>query len=155
LCANAARLSAAEYAGIWRLDSELLWNAGHYPDDESMARFVGHVADRPIALTRGSANGRAALERRTVHIGDLRADPEYDWHEAAAIGGFQAALSVPLLRKGTLLGVLALARTEARAFSAREIELVESFADQAVIAIENARLFSELQERLEEQTATA
>jgi GAF domain-containing protein len=106
--------------------------------------------------------GRTALTGQTVHIPDCLADLEYKWFESQKIGGFRIMLGVPLLREGSPIGVLALTRSEVQPFSDREIELVTTFADQAVIAIENVRLFDEVQARTEElseslrqQTATA
>jgi signal transduction histidine kinase len=101
----------------------------------------------PIVPGRGTATGRAALEGRTVHIPDVLADPEYTWTEAQKIAGFRTALAVPLLREGNPIGVLALARSAIRPFTEKQIELAETFADQAVIAIENVRMFDEIQEK--------
>jgi GAF domain-containing protein len=111
---------------------------------------------------RGSAFGRALVEGRTVHIPDVVADPEFNRPQAPIVIGVRAALGVPLLREGIVVGVLVVARTQPRPFGQKQIELLETFADQAVIAIENVRLFDEVQARtrdlsaaLEQQTATS
>src|SRR5262249_53679921 len=116
----------------------------------------------PIAMDRGSAVGRAAIGGRLVHIPDVLADPEFTRHDAQKIGGFRAVLGAPLLREGKPVGVIFLSRTAPQPFTTNQIELVETFADQAVIAIENVRLFDEVQARtrrlseaLEHQAATA
>src|SRR5262245_47201456 len=116
----------------------------------------------PMEPSRGSGTGRALLERKPAHIIDVLADPEYTMAEAPKKGGWRTMLSVPLLREGLPIGVLHLLRTVVRPFTDKQIELIETFADQAVIAIENVRLFDEVQARtrelseaLEQQTATS
>ena len=109
---------------------------------------------RRIEPTRHSLVGRTALERRVVHIPDVAADPEYHWPEASKVGNFRAMLGVPLLREGEPIGVMTLTRDVARPFSAKQIELISTFADQAVLAIETVRLFNEVQERTAETERT-
>jgi GAF domain-containing protein/CheY-like chemotaxis protein len=157
LAENSVRLCAAEQAVIFRLDGQLLRPVvirNLTRDDAAI------VEQNPIARGRESASGRAALERRAVHIHDVRADPEFTY-----LGGqnpFRTALAIPMLRADELLGVILIGRKEVLPFSDSQIALMETFADQAVIAIENVRLFTELESRntelrvaLEQQTATS
>ncbi len=116
----------------------------------------------PFTPGRGATSGRAALERRAVHIPDVLQDPEYTLGEGQATAGYRTTLGIPLLRENALIGVYSLARTRVEPFTNKEIELATSFADQAVIAIENARLFEQVQAKtreltqsLEYQTATS
>jgi signal transduction histidine kinase len=101
----------------------------------------------PIAATRGSIVGRALTEGQTVHFPDILADPEYSFSAAQKTSGARSALGVPLMREGTPIGVIALVRSEVRPFTEKQVDLVTTFADQAVIAIENARLFDEIQDK--------
>jgi GAF domain-containing protein len=159
LVQSAARLCAAECAFIFRLEQgayHLAANHG-FPDE-----YREYIRRNPIPPGRGTLVGRTALTAHTVHMPDCLADPEYVWFESQKIGGFRTMLGVPLLREGSPIGVLALTRSQVEPFSDREIELVTTFADQAVIAIENVRLFDqvqartrELSEALQQQTATS
>ncbi len=125
------------------------------------AGFQEYSAAHPTETGRGSAVGRAAEERRVIHIEDIEQDSEYTHGAVAAAGGMRTVLAVPLLRETELVGVFAMIRTDVRPFEEKEIELVKTFADQAVIAMQNVRLFDEVQARnkavteaLERQTAT-
>jgi signal transduction histidine kinase len=150
---RATRLSGATQGVMYRVDGELLrYAAGFGPSQELMdlnRRNPIHVGDR------GTLSGRVTAERRTVHLPDVLADPDYTYREAQELGGFRAMLGVPLLREGNVIGVMSLWRTEPAPFGDREIAIVETFADQAAIAIENVRLFNETKEALEQQRAVA
>jgi signal transduction histidine kinase len=113
-------------------------------------RHTSNALQNPLVAGRGSVTGRVALEGKTVHIVDVLADPEYETLGYQELGGHRATLGVPLLREGQSVGVFVLTRTVPKPFTVKQIELVETFADQAVIAIENVRLFEELQNRTEE-----
>jgi GAF domain-containing protein/anti-sigma regulatory factor (Ser/Thr protein kinase) len=159
LIESATRLCEAENAVIFLRNGDVYQIAARYgfpPELEEYCR------QHPILPNRGSAAGRAAIEGRVVHIPDALADPEFTWHEVLKIGGHRAILSAPLLREGNCVGVMSMSRNIPQPFTAKQIELVTTFADQAVIAIENVRLFDEVQARsrelsesLEQQTATS
>src|SRR5262245_17985966 len=101
----------------------------------------------PVERGRGTATGRALVEGRAIHVADVVADPGYTWAEAQRLGGYRTVLAVPMLREGVPMGVLTLTRSEVRPFTEKQIELVSTFADQAAIAIENVRLFDEIQDK--------
>jgi signal transduction histidine kinase len=112
--------------------------------------FTDYARTVPVKPERGTAQGRALLAGKVVHIPDVKNDPEYTWAEAQRLGGYRTSLGVPMLREGVPIGVFALGRSEVRPFTEKQIELVTTFADQAAIAIENARLFEAEQQRTRE-----
>ena len=147
LVASAAKLCEADHASITRATSDAsrsvaLWG---FPP--------GYVTP-PIPMGRGSTTGRAIAECRTIHIHDVLDDPEYELKEEATAraGGVRTILTVPLMREGAPIGVITLQRRTVRPFTEKQIELLETFADQAVIAVENVRLFDEVQARTKELT---
>jgi signal transduction histidine kinase len=145
LVESAARLCDADKGFIARREGtgyRLAANFGFAPE------FVEYVRQVLIEPGRNTLVGRTALEGRTVHIPDIRTDPEYTWSEAIdRSGGVRTILGVPLMREGVPIGVFNLARVTVRPFSDKQVELVSTFADQAVIAIENVRLFDEIQDK--------
>ena len=152
LVESAVRLCEAENAYIFLRAGEvyrLAANHGFSPEHEEYMR------QHPISPDRGSCTGRTALERKVVHIPDVLADAEFTLHEAQKIGNYRTLLGVPLLREGSCVGIMTLMRTMPRPFTTKQIELVATFADQAVIAIENTRLLNELRQSLEQQTAAS
>jgi signal transduction histidine kinase len=169
LVESAVRLCEGDHAWLSRRDGGVYRMAasfGHAKEEHAAIKefFLQH----PFSLGRGTVMGRTALEGRPVHVVDYFADPELEWRvdtqwrEAQRIGKYRTVLGVPLLREGVPIGVLAVTRSSVRPFSDKQIELATTFADQAVIAIENVRLFDEVQVRTEElseslrqQTATA
>ena len=143
----AARLCEADQGTIAREQGGAFVRAASYGFSEE---FQELVKDLPVKPERGSATGRALLEGRVVHIPDVKADPDYTFVEGQKFGDFRTILSVPMLREGTPIGVLALTRHAVNPFTDKQIELVTTFADQAAIAIENVRLFESVEERTRE-----
>jgi signal transduction histidine kinase len=144
LVESAARLCEADKATITRQKGNAFYRAEAYGFSRE---FIEYVKDIPIKPERGTAHGRALLEGKIVHIADVLNDPEYTWAKAQELGSFRTVLAVPMLREGIPIGVLGLTRSEVRPFSDKQIELVSTFADQAAIAIENVRLFDEIQDK--------
>ena len=158
VCESSVRLCGADRAFIFRCDGEVLRMASSF---NCNPEFVEWVAQHPIRPGRQSGSARAALERRTIHIADVQADPEYVYG-AKDVEPIRTILGVPILKGDELLGVMMIYRLEVRPFTEKQIALVETFADQAAIAIENVRLLEaeqqrsrELFESLEQQTATS
>jgi GAF domain-containing protein len=144
LVASAARLCEADMASI---------NRQREHDFEQIAcfgyslEFAAYMEQHAIPAGRGSAVGRAVQEHKVVHIADVLSDPEYALREAAMVGGLRSLLAVPMMRERTPIGIFALQRKTVRPFTQKQIDLLETFADQAAIAIENVRLFDEIQEK--------
>src|SRR5207249_4329870 len=153
------QLCQAEYALILRRADDGLYHLA--ASSNANPDFVEWMKRNPITAGDGSNSGLVILEKRTVHWPDALADPQFSDFKRREQSKARTGLGVPVLRAGDVVAVLFLARTEVKPFSQRQIQLVETFADQAVIAIENARLFEaeqarsrELIESLEQQTAT-
>ncbi len=156
LLESAVRLCDADHAWMFQREGDqLTWltSFGHAPDVH--ARLKEYFVAHPLPTDRGSVSGRAVLDARVIHVPDVLADPDYQQSGPQRIGGYRAALGVPLVRDGAVTGVIFVAKSVPQPFSASQIELVTTFADQAQIALENARLVSELHESLQRQTATA
>src|SRR5262249_42681826 len=149
LVESGSRLCEAENTMIFVRQQDGLYHvaANHGFSRETYETFI---KEHPIGPGRGTLVGRTAQEGRVVHIPDAVADPEYTWYESQRIAGYRTMLGVPLLREGSGVGVLALTSARVQPFTPNQIELVTTLADQAVIAIENVRLFDEVQARTRE-----
>ncbi|MFM9940476.1 MAG: GAF domain-containing protein [Hyphomicrobiaceae bacterium] len=156
---TASQLCDSEFAALFNVvGDECVIAAGN----NARTEFIQYLRDNPVPIEPGSAVGRAAYERKTFHVEDVLTLPGYTRSASQKVGGHRTVLTVPLFRDGDAIGVIALMRSRVKAFTEKQIKLVETFADQAVIAMNNARLFNEVQERtkeltesLEYQTATA
>jgi len=144
LVQSAARLCEADNSFLFRHESgNYIWSASYGFSGE----YLEYMKNRQLKPERGTATGRAALEGQVVNIPDVFQDSEYTWWESQKVGHFRAVLAVPLMREGRPIGVLGLTRLNPKAFTDKQIDLVTTFADQAVIAIENVRLFDEIQDK--------
>src|SRR5262249_25870676 len=159
LIESASRLCGAPRGHILQFDGECLRLAAAFG---AWPAFTNYLETHPLRLGRGTIAGRAAFERRTIHVRDVLQEPDYELTELIKQQDYRTVLAVPMLPAGALPGGIGIGETELEALSRQHIELVETFADQAVIAIENVRLFDEVQARTEElgeslqqQTATA
>ena len=160
LVESAAQLCEAQQAIVTQRGDDGLYRLAAsfgFPDE-----FDEYMRQNPLAPGRATTTGRVALEGKMVHIPDVLADPEYAFPKGQQLGGYRSNLGVPLLRDGVPIGAFVLMRPVVKPFSDKQIELIETFADQAVIAIENARLLNELRQRtddlsesLEQQVATS
>jgi signal transduction histidine kinase len=144
LIESAARLCEADKATITRQIAGVFFRAESYGFS---AEFMEHVRALPVEPEAGTVSGRALLEGRIIHIPDVLTDPNYTFTEAQKLGGYRTALGVPLMREGTPIGVMSMNRSAVRPFTDKPIELLTTFADQAAIAIENVRLFDEIQDK--------
>src|SRR5262249_26141987 len=159
ICESASRLCDAVFSAVWRYDGDLLhYAASHNFTAEILDSIFKRYPRRP---DRSVAVGRAILDGRVAHVPDMLADPGYA-HELALAGNWRASIAVPMLRDGKPVGAIFVGKAEAGPFSERQMQLLTTFADQAVIAIENVKLFDEVQTRtrelsesLQQQTATA
>ena len=150
LVESAARLCAADRGLINHLDGDLIKFGASYGFSREAEQYA---LEHPAQVGRDNASGRVVLEGRTIHIPDVLADPEYHETDRQKALGYRTLIGVPLLRQGTPIGVFALTRDEVNPFTGKQIELVTTFGDQAVIAIENASLLSELRQRTADLTS--
>ncbi|HEY6893031.1 MAG TPA: GAF domain-containing protein, partial [Rhodanobacteraceae bacterium] len=152
LVETATRLCDASHGFVFRPDGDVYRLAVAYG---ASPEFEAHIRRIPVRPERGYLIGRVVGDRRPVQILDAAEDPDYRDAESQRLGGYRTMLGVPMLNGDEVVGVIVVWRSEVRAFSAKQIDLLATFADQAAIATENARLFDETREALEQQTAVA
>ncbi len=160
LIENATKLCRADHGLIFRSDGKAFRLAAVY--GSAPPEWLEFVEKNPVSPGRGTIVGRVALEKQIIHVPDVLVDPEYRWAESQKLGGFRTVLGVPLLRKDVPIGIIFMTKEKVQPFTGKQVELIATFADQALIAIENVRLFQALEARnrdvtesLEQQTATA
>jgi GAF domain-containing protein len=150
---RAEKLCDAEISLVTRVEGDhIMLGSYRGASAEAMEVMKRHF---PLPLTSETATGRAVRRRCVVHMPDIAADPDYGGKEPAAVGGWRSCLAVPMLRDDQVIGSIFVGRREVGRFPDSKIELLKTFADQAVIAVENVRLFNETREALERQTATS
>jgi GAF domain-containing protein len=147
LVESAAKLCEADMAAIPRQVGGIFDHVASYGYSADLAELLQR---NPMAPGRGTVTGRAVLEGKTIHVPDVLGDPEYNFLEGQKAGGYRTLLGIPLMREGVAIGVLAMGRVTPRPFTPQQIELATTFADQAVIAIENVRLFESVEARTRE-----